>query len=81
MAKKKPPKSASDYVQRLFEDEYVAGKRPNTRENFAATLDLFERLCNPRTLKAVTERTLSAADQIPVVAGQQVLVTVTLTFG
>ena len=23
MAKKKPPKSASDYVQRLFEDEYI----------------------------------------------------------
>jgi integrase len=44
----------------LFEDEYVAGKRQNTRENFKAALDLFERLCRPRTLKAITERTLSA---------------------
>jgi integrase len=44
----------------LFEDEYVAGKRPNTRNNFTAVFDLFERLCSPRGLKAVTERTLSA---------------------
>ena len=26
MAKKKPPKSASEYVQRLFEDEYIQGQ-------------------------------------------------------
>lgn len=43
----------------LFEAEYVAGKRVNTRENYTATLDLFERLCNPRQLGKVTERTLS----------------------
>jgi integrase len=44
----------------LFEEEYVAGRRPNTRDNYTSTFDLFERLCNPRQLKAVTERTVSA---------------------
>ena len=44
----------------LFEDEYVAAKRQNTRENYTATFDLFERLCNPGALKSVSERTVSA---------------------
>jgi integrase len=43
----------------LFEEEYVAGKRPNTRENYEDTLDLFERLCQPARLRSITERTLS----------------------
>jgi hypothetical protein len=34
----------------LFEQEYVSGKRQNTRRNYAATLDHFERLCRPGTL-------------------------------
>jgi integrase len=44
----------------LFEAEYVAGKRLNTRKNYGAMLDLFEQLCKPAKLRSVTERTLSA---------------------
>jgi hypothetical protein len=44
----------------LFEAEYVAPLRANTRRNYGATLDLFERLCHSRSLGAVTERTVSA---------------------
>jgi integrase len=43
----------------LFEAEYVAGCRKNTRLNYQATLDAFERLCKPRSLRAVTGRTVS----------------------
>jgi integrase len=43
----------------LFEAEYVAAWRPDTRLNYAATLDLFERLCNPTSIRGVTERTVS----------------------
>src|SRR6516164_1892049 len=31
----------------LFEAEFAAGKRENTRKGYAATFDLFERLCSP----------------------------------
>jgi hypothetical protein len=31
----------------LFEDEYVAGCRPSTRENYDDTLNQFEELCHP----------------------------------
>jgi site-specific recombinase XerC len=44
----------------LFEEEYVAALRANTRRNYRAALDLFERLCRPGRLAAVTERTASA---------------------
>src|SRR5262245_6890322 len=44
----------------LFEAEYVAPLRPDTRRNYRVALDLFERLCNPRTLRGITERTVSA---------------------
>jgi integrase len=44
----------------LFEEEYVAGRRLNTRRNFYATLDHFEKLCHPTTLRGISERTLSA---------------------
>jgi integrase len=43
----------------LFEDEYVASKRENTRENYDAMFKAFERICNPTTLKGVNERTVS----------------------
>jgi integrase len=43
----------------LFEEEYVAGRRLNTRRNFVATFDLFEKVCNPRSLKGISERTVS----------------------
>jgi integrase len=44
----------------LFEAEYAAGRRANTRRNFRVAFDLFERLCNPRQLRAVNERMVSA---------------------
>jgi integrase len=43
----------------LFEAEHVAAKRENTRENYAAMFSIFERICNPKTLKGVNERTVS----------------------
>jgi integrase len=43
----------------LFEEEYAAGTRPDTRRNYEATFDLFERLCKPGRLRAITERTIS----------------------
>jgi hypothetical protein len=44
----------------LFEDEYVATRRPNTRRNFAVMLDHFENLCPVTKVSAVSERTVSA---------------------
>jgi integrase len=44
----------------LFEQEFVAARRHNTRENYFDTLDAFERVCRPATVKGITERTLSA---------------------
>jgi integrase len=44
----------------LFEAEYVAGCRPNTRHNFAATLERFEKICQPGRLRSIDERTVSA---------------------
>ncbi len=43
-----------------FEDEHLPGCRPGTREVFAAMFGDFEAICNPRTLRGVNERTLSA---------------------
>src|SRR5262249_49910769 len=48
-----------DRFRELFEAEYLPGKRPNTRRNYAGMFDLFERLCQPRSLKGVSERTVS----------------------
>jgi integrase len=44
----------------LFEDEFVAGRRANTRRNYRVALDLFEKVCNPTALRSVTARTVSA---------------------
>jgi integrase len=44
----------------LFEQEYVAPTRPATRENYRHVLDAFERVCSPRGLRTITERTVSA---------------------
>src|SRR5262249_961534 len=43
----------------FFEKEYVAATRLDTQRNYRATFDLFERLCNPRQLKSISERTIS----------------------
>jgi integrase len=44
----------------LFEQEYAAGKRVATQDNFRHVLDAFEAVCNPRSLRTVSERTVSA---------------------
>jgi integrase len=44
----------------VFEAEYVAPLRENTRDVYAATFDAFERLCDPSRLDLVTARTVSA---------------------
>jgi integrase len=44
----------------LFEAEYLPNARPRTRAEFRHTLDSFERLCNPQTLKTINERKVSA---------------------
>jgi integrase len=44
----------------LFEAEYVAGQRRDTRHNYKMALSAFERLCGPRQLGSVSERTVSA---------------------
>ncbi len=43
----------------LFEAEYVAPLRANTRRNFATTLDAFEEICTPKRLAGINERTVS----------------------
>ncbi len=43
----------------LFEAEYVAGTRKNTRRNFEKTFDHFEAICRPARLRSITERTVS----------------------
>jgi integrase len=44
----------------LFEDERLAGLRPDTLRNYRVTMDLFEKLCKPTNLRAINERTISA---------------------
>jgi integrase len=44
----------------LFEDEFVASRRDNTRRNYRVALDLFEQVCSPKSLRSVGERTVSA---------------------
>jgi integrase len=43
-----------------FGEEFVAGRRANTRRNYRVALDLFEKVCKPTTLRGITERTISA---------------------
>src|SRR5262249_38494121 len=44
----------------LFEEQYAAARRDNTRRNHRVALDLFERVCNPTSLRSINERTISA---------------------
>jgi integrase len=43
----------------LFEEEYVAPLRPGTRKVYANALNLFERICAPKRVGKVNERTVS----------------------
>src|SRR5262249_34620711 len=44
----------------LFEDEYLPNCKASTRKVYANVFNLFESICNPRTLRAVNERTVSS---------------------
>jgi integrase len=48
-----------DRFRRLFEDEYLAGLRPRTRERYNGVFDVFEQIIHPVKLSGVTERTIS----------------------
>jgi integrase len=55
-----PSRMTWERFRQLFEAEYVAGLRPETRHNYAMALGSFERLCRPGRLGSVSERTVSA---------------------
>jgi integrase len=44
----------------LFEAEFVADRRANTRRNYRVMFDLFEKVAGPTSLRAVNERTVSS---------------------
>jgi integrase len=44
----------------LFEEEYLPGCREETRKVFRNAFQLFEKVCNPRSLRSITARTISA---------------------
>jgi integrase len=54
-----PSRMTWEAFRKTCEEEYLAAKRLNTRRNYHATFDLFERTCNPKNLGGITERTLS----------------------
>jgi integrase len=55
-----PSRLSWESFRELFEAEYVAGLRPNTRRNYATTLNLFEEVCQPKQLRSIDVRTVSA---------------------
>jgi integrase len=44
----------------VFEEEYLPGLRPDTQAVYGNVFNLFERLCNPKQLRSISERTISA---------------------
>ena len=46
--------------RQLFEEEHLAARRPNTRNNYRVLFDHFERIARPAGLRGVSERTVSA---------------------
>lgn len=56
---KDPSRMSWETFRELFEAEHVASKRKPTRDNYKATLDIFERLGKPTALRTITERTIS----------------------
>jgi integrase len=50
-----------EQFRQLFEAEFVATRRTaNTRRNYRRVLDLFEKVCSPKTIASVNQRTVSA---------------------
>lgn len=55
-----PAKMTWERFRELFEAEFVASRRENTRRNFRVMMDLFEQVCHPTSLRSITERTVSS---------------------
>jgi integrase len=55
-----PSRITWERFRELFEAEYVSARRKDTRKNYYATLDLFERLCEPKLLRSIDVRVISA---------------------
>lgn len=53
------PRTSWETFRAAFEAEYVAGKRPNTQDNYRVMFDLFEQICEPTNLSAISSRTVS----------------------
>ena len=49
-----------DRFRQLFEEEYLAGLRPRSREKYGTVLDVFEAIICPAKFRQITERTVSA---------------------
>jgi integrase len=54
-----PSKMPWDTFQRLYENEKLAGARPNTRKKAASVFASFAALIKPKALGVITERTIS----------------------
>src|SRR5262249_10792700 len=44
----------------LFEEQYLPGVREETRKIYRNVLNLFERICNPGSVRSINERVVSA---------------------
>src|SRR5262249_10562720 len=44
----------------IFEEEYLASRRPKSRATYLCVLDNFEEICRVRQLRGINERTISA---------------------
>jgi integrase len=50
---------AWERFRELITEQYVSQLRPATRHVYANVFNLFERICNPRRLRSITEQTIS----------------------
>src|SRR5262245_37203430 len=57
---KQPSGMSWERFRELFEQEHVFGLRAGTRKLYRNVLDHFEDICAPRSLRSITERTISA---------------------
>jgi integrase len=56
----KPSKLTWEAFRDALEDEYLPRRAPGTRTVYHAALNLFEEICNPRLVRAISTRTVSA---------------------
>jgi hypothetical protein len=51
-----------EQFRQLFEAEHLPGLREKTRLKYTTVLDVFEQIVNPKKLRSINERTLSAIE-------------------